>query len=131
MDDTASSNTSVEDRTDFGENPTTDALSEGFLNSLKPVIDRIDTGVKETQDSQEALAALLESIAEDFAKLASVAPSPVDIEEHVKRLHSVKRRVAVTNSTLQSVQDRLARIRSQVARQKAAAPPPPAAAAPQ
>ena len=48
MDDTNSSNTSVEDR-DFGDNPTSDALSEGFLNSVKPVIDRIDLGVKETQ----------------------------------------------------------------------------------
>lgn len=78
--------------------------------------------MKETQESQEALAQLLESIVEDFSRLAAVSPAPVDIEQHVKRLHSVKRRVAVTNNTLQTVQERLNRIRSQVARQRAAHP---------
>lgn len=48
--DTASDNTSIDDKTeDFCENPTRDALAEGLMSLLKPTVDQLDERIRATR----------------------------------------------------------------------------------
>lgn len=41
MDDNSSSSTSCDDKSDFNENPTRDALADGLMSFLKPRVDNL------------------------------------------------------------------------------------------
>lgn len=48
--DTASDNTSLDDKTeDYCENPTRDALTEGIMSLLKPTVDQLDERIRATR----------------------------------------------------------------------------------
>jgi len=48
--DTASDNTSIDDKIDdFCENPTRDALTEGLMSLLKPTVDQLDDRIRATR----------------------------------------------------------------------------------
>lgn len=48
--DTASDNTSIDDKIDdFCENPTRDALTEGLMSLLKPTVDQLDERIRSTR----------------------------------------------------------------------------------
>lgn len=48
--DTASDNTSIDDKIDdFCENPTRDALTEGLMSLLKPTVDQLDERIRATR----------------------------------------------------------------------------------
>lgn len=48
--DSASDNTSIDDKTDdFCVNPTRDALAEGIMSLLKPTVDQLDDRIRATR----------------------------------------------------------------------------------
>ena len=54
--DTASDNTSLEDKTeDYCENPTRDALTEGIMSLLKPTVDQLDERIRATRLNRQML----------------------------------------------------------------------------
>lgn len=49
MEDTASTTTSIDDKTeDYGESPTRDALAEGMMELLRPSVEQLDDHVRQT-----------------------------------------------------------------------------------
>ncbi|XP_012288277.1 SNAPIN protein homolog [Orussus abietinus] len=118
--DTASDNTSVDDKTeDFCENPTRDALTEGLMGLLKPTIDQLDERIRATRISQIELKQQIESLTDELIKISDALQSPLELDSYVKKLVNAKQKVTIVSNVLQTTQDRLNKIHQAVERDTA------------
>jgi hypothetical protein len=92
------------------ENPTRELLAEGFLGFFKPIIDNLDTRVKETQLAQLNINAqldILSAVIKDQTNRQIRQDSEVSLDHHLRKLNIIKSKVTVLTTVLQSAQDRL------------------------
>ncbi|XP_076353707.1 SNAP associated protein [Tachypleus tridentatus] len=120
MEDTESSETSVDDRIeDLSESPTRDALADGLIELLRPTVEQIDERVKSTRISQMELRQQIDSLAEDLRHVSENQHVPYDLDIYVKKLMNAKRRVMLVSNILQNAQERLNRVHHNVAKETA------------
>lgn len=120
MEDTESTNTSLDDRNDdFYDNSTKYAISGGMMGVFKPAIEQLDERVRSTRISQIELKQQIESLAEDLCKISDAQNMPFELDAYVKKLMNAKRRVMLVNNILQNAQERLNRVHQNVARETA------------
>ncbi|XP_071448715.1 SNARE-associated protein Snapin-like [Hetaerina americana] len=108
---------SVSKTNSFGENPTSDALTEGLICLFKPTIDTLDERITSTRESQLELKEKIDTLAEELRKISELHKCPLDLELYVKKLASAKRKVTVVSNVLQNTQERLSKVQVQVARE--------------
>lgn len=109
--DSASSNTSVDDKTeDYGDNPTRDALVEGLMCLLKPTIDQIDIRVQATRTSQTQLSKQIDLVSDELKTISEEQHCPVQLDKYVQKLQNSKKKITVISNVLQNVQERLNRL---------------------
>ncbi|XP_043286509.1 SNAPIN protein homolog [Venturia canescens] len=115
--DTASDNTSIDDKTeDFCENPTRDALTEGLMSLLKPTVDQLDERIRATRISQIELKQQIESLTEELVKISEFLQCPFEVDGYVKKLVNAKHRVTIVSNILQTTQERLNKVHESVER---------------
>lgn len=120
MDDTESTNTSLDDRNeDFYETSTKNTFSDGLMGLFRPAIEQLDERVRLTRISQLELRQQIDSLAEDLRKISDGQQVPLDFDVYVKKLMNAKRRVMLVNNILQNAQERLNRVHQNVARESA------------
>ncbi|KAH0535393.1 SNAPIN protein homolog [Cotesia glomerata] len=113
--DTASDNTSIDDKTeDFCDNPTRDALTEGLMSLLKPTVDQLDERIRATRISQIELKQQIESLTEELVKISEYLQCPFELDSYVKKLVNAKQRVTVVSNILQTTQERLNKVHDAV-----------------
>ncbi|GFU23014.1 SNARE-associated protein Snapin [Trichonephila clavipes] len=120
MEDTASTTTSIDDKTDdYGDSPTRDALAEGLMELLKPSVEQLDDHVRLTLISQKELRQQIDSLSEELRQISETYNSMFDLDVYVKKLMNAKRRVMLVNNILQNAQERLNRLHQSIARETA------------
>ncbi|GBM52410.1 SNARE-associated protein Snapin [Araneus ventricosus] len=120
MEDTASTTTSIDDKTDdCGDSPTRDALAEGLMELLRPSVEQLDDHVRLTLISQKELRQQIESLSEELRQISETYNSMFDLDVYVKKLMNAKRRVMLVNNILQNAQERLNRLHQSIARETA------------
>ncbi|XP_033211326.1 SNAPIN protein homolog isoform X2 [Belonocnema kinseyi] len=118
--DTASDNTSLEDKTeDFCDNPTRDALTEGLMSLLKPTVDQLDERIRATRISQIELKQQIDSLNEELVKLSEGLQQPLELDSYVKKLVNAKQKVTIVSNILQTTQDRLNKIHQAIEKEAA------------
>ncbi|XP_014214775.1 SNARE-associated protein Snapin [Copidosoma floridanum] len=116
--DTASDNTSLDDKTeDYGDNPTRDALTEGIMSLLKPTVDQLDERMRATRISQIELRQQIDSLLEELLKINESLQCPIELDSYVTKLANAKRKVVVVSNILQKTQERLNKIHESVERE--------------
>ena len=85
------------------------ALSEGLLTVLSPMVDRVDGGIQAALDSQTVLSQQIDRVASELQSFLSASALPA-FEPYAERLSDVRRRASAASSKLAQVQARLARI---------------------
>ncbi|KAG8190249.1 hypothetical protein JTE90_001333 [Oedothorax gibbosus] len=118
MEDTASTTTSIDDKTDdMGDSPTRDVLAEGLMEMLRPSVEQLDDHVRLTLVSQKELRQQIESLSEELRQISETYNSMFDLDVYVKKLMNAKRRVMLVNNILQNAQERLNRLHQSIARE--------------
>lgn len=118
--DTASDNTSLDDKTeDFCDNPTRDALTEGLMSLLKPTVDQLDERIRATRISQIELKQQIDSLNEELLKISENLQQPLELESYVKKLVNAKQKVTIVSNILQTTQDRLNKIHQAIEKESA------------
>ncbi|XP_043790968.1 SNAPIN protein homolog [Apis laboriosa] len=113
--DTASDNTSIDDKIDdFCENPTRDALTEGLMSLLKPTVDQLDERIRATRICQIELKQRIESLTEELQRISEVLQCPLETDSYVKKLINAKHKITIVSNILQSTQERLNKIHQAV-----------------
>ncbi|KZC08370.1 PREDICTED: SNAPIN protein homolog [Dufourea novaeangliae] len=113
--DTASDNTSIDDKIDdFCENPTRDALTEGLMSLLKPTVDQLDERIRATRICQIELKQQIESLTEELQRINEALQCPLETDSYVKKLINAKHKITIVSNILQSTQERLNRIHQAV-----------------
>lgn len=113
--DTASDNTSIDDKIDdFCENPTRDALTEGLMSLLKPTVDQLDERIRATRICQIELKQRIESLTEELQRINEVLQCPLETDSYVKKLINAKHKITIVSNILQSTQERLNKIHQAV-----------------
>ena len=102
-----------------GGGGTREALGEGILSVLRPVVAELETRVRATRSSQIRLRAQMEELAEELRSVSDGQESRVALEPYVRKLQESKKRVAVVASILHNTQDRLSKLQSHVAKETA------------
>ncbi|XP_054710226.1 SNARE-associated protein Snapin-like [Uloborus diversus] len=120
MEDTASTTTSIDDKTDdYGDSINRDALADGLMELLRPSVEQLDDHVKLTLMSQKELRQQIESLSEELRQISETYSSMFDLDMYVKKLMNAKRRVMLVNNILQNAQERLNRLHQSIARETA------------
>ncbi|XP_070495529.1 SNAPIN protein homolog [Chironomus tepperi] len=105
-----SDNSVDEDITEnFIENPTRELLAEGFLGFFSPIVENLDSKVKQTslvQLNVNAQLDILQSIIKDQISRQSKQDT-AEFDRALKSLNAIKSRVTVLSNVLQTAQDRL------------------------
>ncbi|XP_015925576.1 SNARE-associated protein Snapin [Parasteatoda tepidariorum] len=118
MEDTASTTTSIDDKTDdCADSPTRDALAEGLMELLRPSVEQLDDHVRLTLLSQKDLRHQIESLSDELRQISETYSSMFDLDVYVKKLMNAKRRVMLVNNILQNAQERLNRLHQSIARE--------------
>ncbi|XP_043483969.1 SNAPIN protein homolog isoform X2 [Leptopilina heterotoma] len=118
--DTASDNTSLDDKTeDFCDNPTRDALTEGLMSLLKPTVDQLDERIRATRISQIELKQQIDSLNEELLKVAECLQQPLELDSYVKKLVNAKQKVTIVSNILQTTQERLNKIHQAIDKESA------------
>ncbi|CAK9829446.1 SNAPIN protein homolog [Anthophora retusa] len=113
--DTASDNTSIDDKIDdFCENPTRDALTEGLMSLLKPTVDQLDERIRATRICQIELKQRIESVSEELQMINEALQCPLEIDSYIKKLINAKHKITIVGNILQSTQDVLNKIHQMV-----------------
>ncbi|XP_076248694.1 hemK methyltransferase 2 [Calliopsis andreniformis] len=118
--DTASDNTSIDDKIDdFCENPTRDALTEGLMSLLKPTVDQLDERIRATRICQIELKQRIESLTEELLRINEALQCPLETDSYVKKLVNAKHKITIVSNILQNTQERLNKIHQAVERNTA------------
>ncbi|XP_051175664.1 SNAPIN protein homolog isoform X2 [Leptopilina boulardi] len=118
--DTASDNTSLDDKTeDFCDNPTRDALTEGLMSLLKPTVDQLDERIRATRISQIELKQQIDSLNEELLKISESLQHPLELDSYVKKLVNAKQKVTIVSNILQTTQERLNKIHQAIEKESA------------
>ncbi|XP_034179387.2 SNAP associated protein [Osmia lignaria lignaria] len=113
--DTASDNTSIDDKIDdFCENPTRDALTEGLMSLLKPTVDQLDERIRATRICQIELKQRIESLTEELQRINEALQCPLETDSYVKKLINAKHKITIVSNILQNTQERLNKIHQAV-----------------
>nr|XP_033329276.1 SNAPIN protein homolog [Megalopta genalis]XP_033329285.1 SNAPIN protein homolog [Megalopta genalis] len=113
--DTASDNTSIDDKIDdFCENPTRDALTEGLMSLLKPTVDQLDERIRATRICQIELKQQIESLSEELQRINESLQCPLETDSYVKKLINAKHKITIVSNILHSTQERLNKIHQAV-----------------
>mmetsp|Transcript_6631 Transcript_6631/g.13287 ORF Transcript_6631/g.13287 Transcript_6631/m.13287 type:complete len:148 (+) Transcript_6631:62-505(+) len=112
------------------ESEAADAFADGLMGLLTPLVSKCDEGVQQALDSQAALSQQIDRVAAELQTFLGSSQIP-SFAPHAQKLQSVRRRIAVTNGTLQQVQARLTRLdrlaeRLQAREHSSGLRPPPA-----
>ena len=89
--------------------PVADALSDGLLSLMTPIVSRCDDGIQRTLQSQAVLSQEIDRVASELQTFLSTSTLP-SFAPHAQRLVDIRRRVANANSTMATVQARLTRV---------------------
>ena len=89
--------------------PVADALAEGLMTMLTPMVNKCDDHIQQALDSQAALAQQLDRVAAELQAFLSASTLP-SFSPHAQRLSDLRRRIAAANSTMIRVQMRLEHI---------------------
>ncbi|XP_035723454.1 SNAPIN protein homolog isoform X2 [Vespa mandarinia] len=118
--DTASDNTSIDDKIDdFCENPTRDALTEGLMSLLKPTVDQLDERIRATRICQIELKQRIESLTDVLTRINEALQSPFETDSYVKKLINAKQKITVVSNILQTTQERINKLHQAVERNTA------------
>ncbi|KAF7385251.1 SNAPIN protein isoform X1 [Vespula maculifrons] len=118
--DTASDNTSIDDKIDdFCENPTRDALTEGLMSLLKPTVDQLDERIRATRICQIELKQRIESLTDVLTKINEALQCPFETDSYVKKLINAKQKITVVSNILQTTQERINKLHQAVERNTA------------
>ncbi|KAK2583235.1 hypothetical protein KPH14_009252 [Odynerus spinipes] len=118
--DTASDNTSIDDKIDdFCENPTRDALTEGLMSLLKPTVDQLDERIRATRICQIELKQRIESLTDELSRINEALQCPFETDSYVKKLINAKQKITIVSNILQTTQDRLNKVHQAVERNTA------------
>lgn len=113
--DTASDNTSIDDKIDdFCENPTRDALTEGLMSLLKPTVDQLDERIRATRICQIELKQRVESLTEELQRISDALQCPLETDSYVKKLINAKHKITIVSNILQTTQERLNKVHQAV-----------------
>ncbi|CAG0887403.1 unnamed protein product [Cyprideis torosa] len=113
-----SGDTSLADKGEVAEvSPRPDLLADGIYGVLKPIVDRLDKGIKGTRLSQAELHQELDRVLVDLKLIADAQPPPNDFEAHISRLANIKRRVMVAHAQLANAKERLLRVQQGIAKE--------------
>ena len=85
------------------------ALSEGILSMVTPMVDKCDDAIQKALDSQADLSQQIDRVAGELQTFLSASQLP-SFAPHVERLALVRRRAAAANNALATIQARLSRI---------------------
>lgn len=89
--------------------PAADAISEGLLSLLAPMVGKCDSSIQRTLQSQAVLSQEIDRVALELQAFLAVSALP-SFSQHAQRLADIRRRVAHANSTMVAVQARLTRM---------------------
>jgi hypothetical protein len=89
--------------------PAADAISEGLLSLLAPMVGKCDSSIQRTLQSQAVLSQEIDRVALELQAFLAVSALP-SFSQHAQRLADIRRRVAHANSTMVAVQARLTRV---------------------
>lgn len=101
------------------DNSIRDALADGLINLLRPVVEEIDERVKGVRQSQVDLRQHIDNLAEDLKSISDTQPVNIELDSYVKKLNNARRRVMLVNSILQNAQDRLNKLHHNVSKETA------------
>lgn len=89
--------------------PVADALADGMLSLLTPMVTKCDNHIQQTLDSQAALSQQLDRVAAELQAFLTASQLP-SFAPHAQRLGDIRRRIAASVSMMAQVQARLGRI---------------------
>lgn len=95
--------------------PVADALADGLLTLLTPMVDKCDDGIERALKSQAMLSQEIDRVASELQSFLTASTLP-SLAPHAQRLADIRRRVASANSTMAAVQARLTRIEAEADR---------------
>lgn len=116
--DTISTNTSAEDKTeDFCDNPTQDTIAEGLLGLIKPTVDLLDEKFKATRTSQLELRLQIEALVTELGKISTEQLTAVPLDTYTKKLIDAQQKISIVGNILQTTQERLARLQQNITKE--------------
>lgn len=90
-----------------------------FANFLVPVIQEFDGVVEQVRHRQLALGNCLNSLNEELATLYKQCPGDREIEEYVKRIHSLRQRMIEASIHVKIIEDRVTKMEQSLTKIKA------------
>ncbi|XP_074654126.1 SNARE-associated protein Snapin-like [Tubulanus polymorphus] len=96
-----------------------EAIAEGLIGLLKPVVEEVDERVISVRQSQVELRQQIDSLADDLRRISEAKGVPIDLDPYVKKLNNARRRVSLVNNILQNAQERLGKLHYNVSRETA------------
>jgi hypothetical protein len=100
---------SAEVPADKEEIPVANAISQGLLSLVAPLVGKCDEGIQAALDSQAVLSQQIDRVAAEMQGFLSASQLP-SFSTHAQRLVEVRRRVAAADATMAQVQARLSRM---------------------
>ncbi|XP_014668866.1 PREDICTED: SNARE-associated protein Snapin-like [Priapulus caudatus] len=95
-----------------------DALADGILGLLKPLVEEVDERVRDTRQSQAELRVQIATLAEELRRVSEDQGFiPLELDNYVKKLTNTKRRAVIVNNILQNVQGRLTKLHNNIAKE--------------
>eukprot|EP00730_Choanoeca_flexa_P019936 TRINITY_DN974_c0_g1_i2.p1 TRINITY_DN974_c0_g1~~TRINITY_DN974_c0_g1_i2.p1 ORF type:complete len:123 (+),score=6.79 TRINITY_DN974_c0_g1_i2:111-479(+) len=99
------------------ERQTSEALTEGLMGLLKPLLEQVDTHVEKTQATQSELGKQLDSVEAEMAKFAILQEHIPDVSASTQKLSDTKALLQKTISLVTSIEVGHKAIRSENALQ--------------
>ena len=94
---------------DVGASSPSQAMSEGILSMVTPMVHKCDDAIQGALDSQAELSQQIDRVAAELQTFLSASQLP-SFTPHVERLAEVRRRAGTANIMLTAIQARLSRI---------------------
>eukprot|EP00729_Bicosta_minor_P020489 gene20489-30447_t len=88
----------------------------GLMTIIGPVVDTVDTSVKEVFDSQAALEVKIDALQEELQKFDGLSEIPGVLEEYTAKLAQSRKKVTAVNNLLTQVQERVNRLNTNAMR---------------
>eukprot|EP00730_Choanoeca_flexa_P019935 TRINITY_DN974_c0_g1_i1.p1 TRINITY_DN974_c0_g1~~TRINITY_DN974_c0_g1_i1.p1 ORF type:complete len:198 (+),score=28.74 TRINITY_DN974_c0_g1_i1:111-704(+) len=92
------------------ERQTSEALTEGLMGLLKPLLEQVDTHVEKTQATQSELGKQLDSVEAEMAKFAILQEHIPDVSASTQKLSDTKALLQKTISLVTSIENRIAKM---------------------
>eukprot|EP00045_Choanoeca_perplexa_P011371 m.120261 g.120261 ORF g.120261 m.120261 type:complete len:197 (-) comp15608_c0_seq7:54-644(-) len=98
------------------ERQTSEALTQGLMGLLTPLLQKVDGHVAQTQATQTELATQLDRLEEELAKFSSLQDDIPDVSASTKRLAETKATLVKTIALITSIENRVAKMNKTAAK---------------